>query len=655
MTSICCVGKETLAIAAGAKIHLVKDENSSVLASCNVPDLVLISTICLAETVHCTLPVKFLTSDGQMIWCGLEGSNLLAQIRIGDNFAVKAICLEWNPTRDMITVQLNNAPVQFKGAAERPKTFHPSVKSHSLSRKPDLASCLERDERENSSSDDAVSVGAVSLRPKCSTFPRSQQPPGESFPSVFEDIPKSSVSDTPRLELSPPSPTLPAHGPNTSWESLASQSPGPQPPASPPPPLPKKLSKSRESLTSQRDSSPGTHSPASSPPPLPRKLSKSRESLASQRDSSPGTHPPASLPPPVPSRLNRSRENLVCQTDSTLGPQPPASVPPPIPSKLSRSMESLINQSDSRPEHQFSASHPPPVPSRLTRSKENLAGQRDSSCGHEHSSSPPPPVPSRLTRSKENLASQRDSGHQPSSSPPPPVPSPVLSPRNISRSRENLASQNDSECLSLDPPASSPPPIPSRSGSQPASPVVVSSLVVSQDVLVVGTDVGAILLLPIAGGDVLATGAVQCPALRHPERQTERRERSLSSVSSMRQDHQSCALKGSIASLLLADKRVVSLHTPPTEVAMRTRLNTTRSRKETRSRRQGSILSHTIGEEEDGIRQDDHSDVGGCDLSLDPVQTNDSQTADLLVWDAVSAQRLDTIRSYWKALHVASE
>ncbi|CAL1534080.1 unnamed protein product, partial [Lymnaea stagnalis] len=193
----------------------------------------------------------------------------------------------------------------------------------------------------------------------------------------------------------------------------------------------------------------------------------------------------------------------------------------------------------------------------------------------------------------------------------------------------------------------------------------VTSMILSADVLVLGTNCGGIVLFPLVHNfeDLLGTQqSVQLPLLRHPKEKSEmstrpRARTTNSSTSSI----QANPITKSISSMVLANEKLVSLHKveTPFQLHLRPKL-LKREAERGNDRRHGSI-----GEPHDSVNSVSGSiinepaveDNRGRSTSRCSQQSNISTisehelsrhwgTADVAIWDKISWFRLSALRKY---------
>ncbi|XP_059165367.1 leucine-rich repeat serine/threonine-protein kinase 1-like [Physella acuta] len=219
----------------------------------------------------------------------------------------------------------------------------------------------------------------------------------------------------------------------------------------------------------------------------------------------------------------------------------------------------------------------------------------------------------------------------------------------------------------------SPPPIPSKP-FQELEKLTATSLLISQDVLVVGTNCGGIFSLPLSyvsdpeSSPEMSGFTLQLPLLRHPASKNEppqTRLRTKSSTSLNSEQHS--PLVKSVAALASTDSKLVSLHWVNKQtVARRTGLRRNTQNDYENIKRQGSLVTLLSSEEMSSSLEtgQSHEETNpgerassvsqGSYLTSHPDIYEDEEEikslgiADIAIWDKIKTDRLRTLKKYVK-------
>ncbi|XP_059165398.1 leucine-rich repeat serine/threonine-protein kinase 1-like isoform X2 [Physella acuta] len=190
-----------------------------------------------------------------------------------------------------------------------------------------------------------------------------------------------------------------------------------------------------------------------------------------------------------------------------------------------------------------------------------------------------------------------------------------------------------------------PPAVP-RNPSHQEELLFPTSLIVSSDVLVLGTNCGGLLLLPLDYTQLSLDNqliSLQIPVLRHPHKGDRhwKKAKGLSEVSCS-------STRGSISSLFLANEKLVSVHSNSENVCLRPKKQR-RTKSEDRHRNAvfiGNLLPDTQHQQTDaqpaGVH---HVTMPGPEGGRQNRSTTGS-VADIALWDKISSDRLKCVRKF---------
>ncbi|XP_055884089.1 leucine-rich repeat serine/threonine-protein kinase 1-like [Biomphalaria glabrata] len=177
--------------------------------------------------------------------------------------------------------------------------------------------------------------------------------------------------------------------------------------------------------------------------------------------------------------------------------------------------------------------------------------------------------------------------------------------------------------------------------------LIATSLIVSSDVLVVGTNLGAMFNFPVNSFQE-GVHILQCPLLRHPTSKTDSRTRSGTIRSCNEIQAETTKV---VSSLLLAQEKLLSILTFPEQVDLRR--STTKN--PDKSKRHGSLMTTSEQEIEDDavfneIGTNSPSDRNSVSFFFLEEESDISGVADIALWDKISLERLNIIRQYVQSL-----
>lgn len=196
-----------------------------------------------------------------------------------------------------------------------------------------------------------------------------------------------------------------------------------------------------------------------------------------------------------------------------------------------------------------------------------------------------------------------------------------------------------------------PPPIPKRALFQELG-IGITSLALSVDTLIVGTSCGGIILLPLTykirsdTSGSLPTLPFSLPMLRHPAVRKELKTRSKSFTATT--SDQGLYPTGSIIALTLANGKLVSLHG-----TWRPFLRDFKKDKKTSDNRKKMTINAEMFSSPSGADSPSANNCCGLNSEATPVSNSTqadqmqlTEVADIAVWDEITQNRLNTLRSY---------
>ncbi|KAH9505158.1 hypothetical protein Btru_058854, partial [Bulinus truncatus] len=202
--------------------------------------------------------------------------------------------------------------------------------------------------------------------------------------------------------------------------------------------------------------------------------------------------------------------------------------------------------------------------------------------------------------------------------------------------------------LRIDKPMLSPPPITVKPNDKEEH-LNATSLIISSDILVVGTNVGSLFHLPVNSFNGMVE-SLQLPLLRHPTSKTDSKTRSgtIQSCHEVQTDYSK-----TISSLILVQERLLSLFTLTEPPVLRRQ-----AKKPDVKKRLGSLLTSEASEQFQENEEDQFSELELSSSSADRSsscsnlylyledESNNSGTADLALWDKISEEKLNSLKQY---------
>ncbi|BFY97590.1 hypothetical protein BsWGS_00630 [Bradybaena similaris] len=196
-----------------------------------------------------------------------------------------------------------------------------------------------------------------------------------------------------------------------------------------------------------------------------------------------------------------------------------------------------------------------------------------------------------------------------------------------------------------------PPPIPKRAPFQELG-LGLTSLALSVDTLIVGTSCGGIILLPLTyknrsdTSGCLPTLPFSLPMLRHPAVRKELKTRSKSFTATI--SDQGPYPAGSVIALTLANGKLVSLHGTWSPF-----LRDSKKDKQASDNRKKITINAEILNSPSGADSSSANNCCGLNSEATPVskstqadQMQLTEVADIAIWDEITQNRLNTLRSY---------